>query len=90
MNELIDTFNMLKTIMTAKKEAAKPLGRTKPFFSMGHRGFAKTPLPIGRIPAPTLDQVRKIERQIKRKLHVKFGALYEKDGKPYVPETANV
>lgn len=61
----------------SKKElkAARP-PRYKPAFSCGFRGFPKTHTPIGSVPAPTIDQVRKLERTFMCKLVVKQGVIY--------------
>lgn len=52
-------------------------GRNKPLFTMGYRGF---PRRMNRMPftAPTIDQVRKIERQHKIRIWVKEGLMYYK------------
>jgi len=42
-------------------------------------GFAHGMYPIGRAPAPSLDQVRDLERKHEIKLHVIAGKLYIKD-----------
>jgi hypothetical protein len=52
--------------------------RYKPFFTTGFRGFPKSFIPIGVIPAPTLDQVRWYEREYKVKLQVKLGKMFHK------------
>jgi len=50
----------------------------KPAFSCGFRGFPRTMTRPGSVTAPTLDQVRHIERNCGQKLHVKSGLLYFK------------
>ena len=47
----------------------------KPIFSMGFRGYPRV-LNVGHIPAPTLDQVRSLERAYLCKLTVKHGLIY--------------
>jgi hypothetical protein len=51
-------------------------GIYKPSFSMGFRGFERKTVPNGTYPAPTIDQVRNIERKYNIKLHVKRGLMY--------------
>lgn len=64
-------------------KAARPQ-RYKPAFSCGFRGFPKTHTPIGSVPAPTIDQVRKLERTFMCRLVVKQGLIYfREDGKPF-------
>lgn len=61
--------------------AAKRIQRAsmhKPAFSMGHRGFPRT-MRLGKVAAPTIDQVRKLERAYMCKLIVKDGLLYFRD-----------
>jgi hypothetical protein len=45
---------------------------------MGYRGWPKTEVRCGGVPAPTMDQVRKKEREYGLKLHVKNGLLFFK------------
>jgi hypothetical protein len=57
--------------------------RTKtrvPMYKSAVSGFPRTSTPCGSIPAPTMDQVRRIEQKYKIKLHVKQGLLYFRDG----------
>jgi hypothetical protein len=71
--------------------------RYKPAFTMGFRGFPKTYKPCGSVPAPTIDQVRHIERKYGQRLHVKSGVgpdglgglmFFKTDGVMYTPEEA--
>jgi len=48
----------------------------KTAFSMGYRGFDKMLYPKGLYPAPTLNQVRDLERSHQVTLWVKGGKLY--------------
>lgn len=62
-------------------------------------GFPRTSQPCGSIPAPTMDQVRRIERRIGRRLIVRLGLLHYKDtgdlyiaaptAIPQMPRTSN-
>ena len=64
------------------RKLAKPLRRNtyKPAFTMGFRGMPRrTPDPWSQPVAPTLDEVRAIERAYMVKLHVKKGFMYFKD-----------
>jgi hypothetical protein len=63
--------------------------RFKPAFSMGYRGFPKTMTRPGSIDAPTIDQVRNLERKHGQRLHVKHGVLFFKtDGIMFTREEA--
>lgn len=53
-------------------------GRDKPYFTMGYRGFPRVPRILGTASAPTIDQVRNLERKYKTRLHVKMGLIYFK------------
>ena len=48
----------------------------KPASSCGWRGAPRKMTPTGSIPAPTIDQVRKLERAYMCKLTVKRGVMY--------------
>ena len=48
----------------------------KPASSCGWRGAPRKMEPTGRIPAPTIDQVRRLERAYMCKLTVKQGMIY--------------
>lgn len=64
--------------------------RFKPAFSSGFRGWRKTEERPGRYPAPTIDQVRTLERKHNIRLHVKNGLIFEKySGKMFHPLTVN-
>jgi hypothetical protein len=65
--------------MMRKLRAAQRVPRSethKPAFSMGYRGAPRKMTPNGNIPAPTIDQVRKLERAYMCKLSVKRGVMY--------------
>lgn len=63
--------------------------RYKKAFSMGFRGFPKGLTPVGGIPAPTIDQVRQLERKYKTRLHAKMGLIYFKtDGRLFDAQEA--
>jgi hypothetical protein len=64
----------------AKEETDEIRKKYKPAFSMGFRGFPRTETPLGRTPAPTIDQVRELEKKYKVKLIVKEGLVYFKYG----------
>lgn len=74
--------------MAQLRSAQKPARSTtyKPAFSMGFRGAARTMTPPGNIPAPTIDQVRKLEQAYMCRLDVKHGLIYFKDGTPFTHE----
>lgn len=52
----------------------------KPAFTCGFRGFARRMKPPGSVPAPTIDQVRRLERTYACKIIVKAGWMYFKEG----------
>ena len=82
-------MNMFSPQDLFKSLKAKRPKRYKPAFTMGFRGFPKTYKPCGSVPAPTMDQVRRIERAYMTKLHVKLGLLYFKeDGRVFTKEEA--
>jgi hypothetical protein len=58
----------------------------KPAFTCGFRGWPRTMTRPGSIPAPTIDQVRRLERAYMCKLHVKQGLIYFTDGTPFTHE----
>lgn len=64
--------------------------RYKPAFSMGYRGFPKSTERPGRIPAPTIDQVRHRERKYGQRIHVKQGGImyFKSDGLMWTADEA--
>ena len=78
------------------KSMAPNRGRQKSKRTRAHKGnlyksatcgFPRSSQPCGSIPAPTLDQVRHIERRIGRRLIVRLGLLHYKDtGDLYIAE----
>lgn len=84
-NEAMERFSAL---MRQLRAAQKPPRSTtfKPAFSMGYRGAPRTMTRPGSIPAPTIDQVRRLERAYMCRLHVKGGLIYFKDGTPFTHE----
>lgn len=52
----------------------------KPAFTCGFRGFPRMSYPPGMTPAPTLDQVRRLERKYSTKLVVHRGLIFFKQG----------
>ena len=48
----------------------------KPAASYGFRGAPRTLTPLGSTPAPTIDQVRNLERAYLCKIHVRQGIMY--------------
>lgn len=51
----------------------------KPASSYGFRGSPRTAVPCGSIPAPTIDQVRRIEQAYMIKIDVHHGIMYFKN-----------
>lgn len=62
--------------------------RYKPCFSMGYRGYPKSLTPRGLVPAPTIDQVRFLEREYGHRLMVRYGTIRFRDGSLFSPEAA--
>jgi hypothetical protein len=54
--------------------------RYKPASSSGFRGAPRTSVPCGSVPAPTIDQVRKIELKYGQRLQVRHGLMFFKEG----------
>lgn len=82
----LDKFQAMMDMLRLARKT--PRNQTyKSAFSMGYRGFPRTMTPRGRIKAPTIDQVRRLERAYMCKLHVKDGGLlYFRDGTPFTHE----
>jgi len=70
-----DIMNRVDKWEPSKQQMKKFKPRMYKSFTSGFRRTMEAP---GRIPAPTLDQVRHIERQYKVRLHVKQGLMYFK------------
>lgn len=66
--------------------------RTKPFAHHGYRGLPKNEMgTVGAIPAPTIDQVRNLERKYGQKLHVRLGVIhFASDGVLFDKEEAKL
>lgn len=65
--------------------------RYKPAFSMGYRGTPKQFEAPGQTPAPTIDQVRRLERKYGQKLHVRLGVMhFASDGVLFDKEEAKL
>jgi hypothetical protein len=60
------------------RRIAKPR-RYKRAFTCGYRGWPRSHTPPGLWPAPTIDQVRFLERSMGVRLHVKAGDIYIRD-----------
>lgn len=82
---------MFKPQLTRKDLRALRPPRYKPAFSCGYRGWPKTSTPPGSIPAPTIDQVRHLERKYGQKIHVKLGVMYfATDGRMFTRDEAEL
>ena len=74
---------------TKKQLKADRPPRYKPLFTCGFRGFPKTYTPIGQARAPTIDEVRTLERSYMCRLDVKQGLIYfREDGKAFSHDEA--
>lgn len=67
--------------MPAPNISRKQLKRLRPSrfksaFSIGFRGWPKTYMRKGAMPAPTIDQVRDRERKYGQRIHVKRGLMF--------------
>jgi hypothetical protein len=73
------------TELKSKPKVPKPAVRSryKPAFTCGFRGWPRTFRPLGSIPAPTLDQVRRLEQEAGQKLKVMDGKVYYRNDKPF-------
>lgn len=84
LSNLLQRFNSSANVEQAQQyaKAIRTMSRPprsatyKPAFSMGYRGARRSMNPLGRIPAPRIDEVRKLERAYLCKLIVKKGLLY--------------
>lgn len=84
IQNILNRFNnnskmyQFQDLMRKLRAAQKPPRSTtyKPAFTCGFRGLPRTLKPLGSIPAPTIDQVRKLERAYMCKLTVKRGVIY--------------
>ena len=87
--DILRQLKLKQKILFQKMKTMRPK-RYKPAFTMGFRGFPKTYKPCGSVPAPTMDQVRKLERASMPKLHVKAGGLlyFKEDGRVFTREEA--
>lgn len=74
---MTDFNGLMQTLRAAQKVKRKYT--YKPAFSMGFRGAPRTTKPTGMTPAPTIDQVRNIERAYLCRIHVKNGVMYFKN-----------
>lgn len=87
IQNILNRFNnnskmyQFQDLMRKLRAAQKPPRSTtyKPAFTCGFRGFPRTLKPLGSISAPTIDQVRNIERAYLCKIHVRNGLMYFKD-----------
>ena len=94
LNTLLQKFNSLEQLEQHQAYARQVQAMTKtprsatykPAFSMGYRGFPRTMNKLGSTPAPTIDQVRKLERAYMCKLVVKRGLIYFRDGTAFTHE----
>lgn len=76
-NEAMERFKAL--MMSLRAAQRPPRSETyKPAFTCGFRGAPRTMKPLGSIPAPTIDQVRNLERAYMCRLHVRNGLMYFK------------
>lgn len=72
-----------------QKTGRARMGRYEFKYKSATSGFPRSTKPCGSIPAPTLDQVRRLERAYMTRLHVKLGLLYFKsDGTIFTKESA--
>jgi len=83
-------YGMPNQLLRATKPGKrKKFFKYKPAFTCGFRGFPRTEIPLGITPAPTIDQVRRLERKYKTKLIVKLGLIYfKKDGEMFTKTVA--
>ena len=81
-------LSYFERLMRMLRKENKPARCTthKPAFSMGFRGDPRTMRRTGAIPAPTIDQVRKLEKKYLCKLVVKQGLIYFRDGTAFTNE----
>lgn len=93
INNLLQRFTNIDALEQQQKyaRAVQALQRTprkdtfKPRASHGFRGLPRT-LKQHFVPAPTIDQVRKLERTYMCRLIVKGGLIYFRDGTPFTHE----